>query len=574
MRNDRWFGSISLGIGMILGTILTILGVGGSSVAWAQLDIFEQPKDQPPPRRRGFTFGTIRLGGQAGRQLVVEGNRFYSQGDFASASLKFFRVVDRMAESKWRAQAEYLLALSLFRMGYLRSAQHFFSRIIEAGPAHVQYRNAIVYLVRISRGLQDQSFLGKLTRFRVSDLPRQYRDELLFLLGRYYYHNTKLAAAQRLAYAERMLTRVTRENPLFYARAQYILGAIYTAAAQPGADREGDFRKLAAERFRLCGSYAMRIKDPKIRQNTVELALMALARIHYEAKHFRGAIRYYSAIVRNSPRWLDATYEMAWAYLRRNRFDRTLGILHTLDSPYFRNEYYPEVGIMRAVSFFESCRYQDVKKLVGEYLERYRPLLGSMRTFLRRYPTPERLYGGLMELRNQEAVQGLDNDESGQMFQRILKLTFKDKTLLSMFQSVQLLEKEMGMIREAGEVWRSSALARRLQTLLTQQRQIKVADAGNHARSRFLEVLEELQSNVSLALKIRYETSGAEKELLQRSAQQQGSFRMRTRSRGKNNNRFSVSVHEDFVFWPFQGEYWVDELGYYRFRIKGECHRP
>lgn len=569
MRNDRWFWMMSLAIVVALG----VWG-GQSSKAWAQLDIFEQPKDQPPPRRRGFTFGTIRLGGQAGRQLVVEGNRFYSQGDFASASLKFFRVVDRMSESKWRAQAEYLLGLSLFRMGYMRAAQHYFSKIIEAGPAHVQYRNAIVYLIRISRSLQDLSFLGKLTRFRLSDLPRQYRDELLFLLGRYYFRNQKLPAAQRLAYSERMLTRVSTAKPLYYARAQYILGAIYTAAAIPGADREGAFRKLAAERFRLCGRYALRIEDPKIRQNTVELALMALARIHYEAKHFRGAIRYYSAIVRNSPRWLDATYEMAWAYLRRNRFDQTLGVLHTLDSPYFRNEYYPEVGIMRAVSFFESCRYPEVKKIVKEYLDRYRPLLASMRSFLKRYPTPERLYGGLLELRNQESVQGLDNDESGQIFQRILKLTFKDKPLLRMFHSIQLLEREMGAIREAGEVWRSSSLARNVQTLLEQQRRAKVTEAGNHARSRFLAVLEELQSNVSLALKIRYETTGAEKELLQRSAQQQGSFRMRTRSSRKNRNRFSVSLHEDFVFWPFQGEYWVDELGYYRYRIKGECHRP
>lgn len=568
MRNGRWLVLALATLGMTLG-----LGLADSQVAWAQLDIFEKPKDRPPPRRRGFTFGPVRVGGRGGRKLVVQGNRFYSQGNFAAASLKFARVVQRMGASKWRAQAEYLLALSLFRMGYYRSASHYFTRIITAGPAHLQYRNSLVYLIKISRVLQDLSFLGKLTKFRMSDLPRKYRDELLFLLGRYYFRNEKLPINQRLRYAERVLFKVSRRSPFYYSRAQYIIGAIYARAAKPRSDRAGYFRKLAAERFRLCGRSALRIKNEKVRKNVIELAVLGLARIHYEAKHFRGAIRYYKAIARNSKRWLDSLYESAWAYLRRNRYDNTLGLLHTLDSPYFKNEYFPEVGIMRAISFFERCRYKDVKRIIKGYLARYNPLQGSLRGFLRRYPTPQKLYGALLELRNQESVQGLDGDDSGQMFQRILKLTFKDKILRGMFISIRLLEREIGLLRQAGAVWRGSKLARDLQSLHQRRRRQMVLLAGNYARRRFLEVVTELQYNVGLAYKIRYETISKEKVLLRRSASQKGSFRMRTRNRRKRN-KFSVAVHEDFVYWPFQGEYWVDELGYYRYRIKGECRKP
>ncbi len=568
MRIRRWLLLMSA---TMLATC--VMWVGTSSVAWAQLDIFEKPKDRPPPRRRGFSFGTIKLGGQAGRKLVVEGNRLYSQGNFAAASLKFYRVVSKMASSRWRAQAEYLLSLSLFRMGFYRSAQFYLSKIVTTGPAHIKYRASIVYLIKISRRLQDLSFLGKLTRFRTRDLPRKYRNELLFLLGRYYYRNKRIPKARRLRLSEKILFRVSRRDPLFYARAQYMIGAIYTAAATSRSNRAGYYRKLAAERFRLCGFYARKIKNPKISKNIRELAILGLARIHYEAKHFRGAIRYYKAIERKSARWLDALYEMSWAYLRRNWYENTLGLLHTLDSPYFRDEYYPEVGIMRSISFFERCRYKDVKQIVAGYLKRYRPLLNSLRGFLRRYPTPRKLFGALAELRNQDAAQGLDDDQSGQMFQRILKLTFKDKILRRMYASTRLLTREAGLLRQTGAVWRSSQLSRKLQKMLMRRRLQKVIQAGNHARSRFLEVLQELQSNISLALKIRYETLGAEKKLLQRSARQQGSFTMRSRSKRKRQT-FSVAVHEDFVYWPFQGEYWVDELGYYRYRIKGECRKP
>ena len=32
-----------------------------------------------------------------------------------------------------------------------------------------------------------------------------------------------------------------------------------------------------------------------------------------------------------------------------------------------------------------------------------------------------------------------------------------------------------------------------------------------------------------------------------------------------------VSVASDSIYWPFQGEYWLDELGYHKFRLENAC---
>ena len=32
---------------------------------------------------------------------------------------------------------------------------------------------------------------------------------------------------------------------------------------------------------------------------------------------------------------------------------------------------------------------------------------------------------------------------------------------------------------------------------------------------------------------------------------------------------FATSV--DFIYWPFNGEFWEDELGYYRYTEQGSC---
>ena len=32
-----------------------------------------------------------------------------------------------------------------------------------------------------------------------------------------------------------------------------------------------------------------------------------------------------------------------------------------------------------------------------------------------------------------------------------------------------------------------------------------------------------------------------------------------------------VKVDDEHVIWPFTGEYWKDELGYYRFQVRNKC---
>lgn len=33
------------------------------------------------------------------------------------------------------------------------------------------------------------------------------------------------------------------------------------------------------------------------------------------------------------------------------------------------------------------------------------------------------------------------------------------------------------------------------------------------------------------------------------------------------------ATDDEHVYWPFTGEYWRDELGYYLYTIKSECGR-
>lgn len=553
----------------LLLSLIALLGLPMPS-AQAQLDIFEKPQERAPTERRGFTFGTIRLSSQSGRKQMERGSQYYASGNYAAASLQYHTVVSQMAGSRWFQTAQYQLAKALYRMGLHHAALEYFTQIIQTGTGHRHFRTSISWVILISKQLKNESmFLGKLTNFRPSDVPNKYRNELFYLLGKYYFLSDKLAAEKKFKLAMRLLRRVEPNSPEYYARARYVMGVIYSIA---NPDTQNSDANSAASAFRQSITAARRVKDPEIQKNVLELGVIALARIHYAAKHFRAALGYYRLIERNSKRWLDVLFESAWAHLRRGKYGQALGLIHTLNSPYFQNEYYPEVGILQAVSFFERCRFQDVKSIITKYLARYRPLSQSINDFLRRNPTPERMYAALLQLKNQEESSGLDDDPSSQMFQRLLKLTFQDKQMRELFDYLKEIDREIEVVNRAHSAWQSSSLASQLRRQLAQERQAKIVQAGQRARQRFLNASSELSDLLSQALKIQYETIGAEKDLLQSSANQSGSFTMRTRSQRKRQY-ITVSAPDDYVFWPFQGEYWVDELGYYRYRIRGECSR-
>ena len=533
----------------------------------AQLDIFEKPKNRRPPSNSGgggFNFGPISVGGNQGQKEMQQGGSYYSSGNYAAASLKYFRVVSQMSGSRWHPTAEYQLGKCLYRMGLYHAALDYFTKIIQAGSAHKRFRSSLSWVILISRRLKNESmFLGKLRRFKPADFPRKYRDELFYLLGKHYYKNKKLGRARRLKLAMRLLRQVQPRRPKFYARAQYIIAIIYDEARDANN---------AARAFRRAIASARRIKNKKMQKNIMELGVIGLARIHYGAKHFRAAIGYYRLIERNSKRWLDVLFERAWAHLRRGQFGHTLGLLHTLNSPYFRNEYFPEIGILQSVSFFSRCRYSETKKIIKKYQRRYKPLANTISAFLRANKTPLNMFKRLQQLKNQEETTGLDDNPSDQMFQRLVKLVFKNKNIRLTYSYIDEITRELSVISQSNVTWRQSSLASTLLRSLKKERMAKAVLVGKLAQMRLRASYSEVSRLIGEALKILYETLNAEKDLLQKSASQRGSFSMRT-SRKQKRTLITVAAPEDYVFWPFQGEYWVDELGYYRYRVRSECHR-
>ena len=90
--------------------------------------------------------------------------------------------------------------------------------------------------------------------------------------------------------------------------------------------------------------------------------------------------------------------------------------------------------------------------------------------------------------------------------------------------------------------------------------------AGQLARDRYQRNVDELNENLRNGAKILIDITAAQRNQL--DAAMAGA--QVTASESKAN---LVKPDEEHVLWPFNGEYWRDELGFYRQSITSKCGR-
>ena len=102
---------------------------------------------------------------------------------------------------------------------------------------------------------------------------------------------------------------------------------------------------------------------------------------------------------------------------------------------------------------------------------------------------------------------------------------------------------------------------------LTLQRSLAVNEAGDLARRRIKRLTEELSQLIKRVIKIEYEILAGQKGELEEEVKQEQQI-IQT---GGMHRADEIRADDEHVIWPFNGEYWRDELGYYRVKIVNKC---
>lgn len=472
--------------------------------------------------------------------------------DYKSASIELSKVLNGETEDSAanKQRAEFYMAKSLYQMGYYAASLAYFDRIVQKRTGHRYYGATLKWLAALSRVLPETSgILEKIGTYDPKDLEQpimdEVRDELYYLLGRHYYRKGDFEQAITLFQS-------VRESSPFYIKAKFFEGVTYVREYK-GAPAVDAFKQILVAAKERPGDFKGEMDE------FVDLANLQLARVFYSTQQYNLSIKYFEKLPQESPDWLESLFEASWAYFMKTNNSKALGNIHTLNAPYFENEFFTGMAegvLLKSVIYYKYCQYDRALEAVSEYQQTYGPLRDDLQQILGKYQDNAEFYDYVVKI--QDGKAGLPPRT-----EQVADSALGDRTLAKTFAWVDELNKELGMLKKADQSWGNTRVAAEVLQELTVQQSLAKADAGKLARERIERLSDDLRELSRESRKIRI-------EVLNNKAGQ-----IDARARGEqisgDHPMEPINVDDEHFLWKFNGEYWKDELGYYRFKIRSKC---
>lgn len=486
-------------------------------------------------------------------EFLTEGKKLYEQQKFAEASLLFHKVLtneDPAAEAS-HPEAQYELAKTLFRMKLYQGSLSYFGQIVDAGDTHPYYLPALRGLVLMTDAIpEDPTLMARLEPYSsdLSQVPDKYKQQYAYLLGRYLYNTGSYDKALQLL-------ELVSPSTKSFVRARYVIGVTHVANYD-GKKALQAFKEVL--RVLLAKKESGQLEEDE--EVLVEQTYLAMARVFYSVGDYNKALKYYGRISRKSANWPKALFESSWAHFQLDLYNKALGNLHSLASPFFTKAYFPEANILSAVLFFYNCKYRRVRYTLEEFEFAYMPLRDEVDALLTKNEDSTKMFEWLNKLRSGQS-------EEDEKLTRILAASLDDKEVLRKLSLIEAIGKENNKLKDMPSTWRTSDLGAALLQDTVVAKELAINDAGELVKARLERVKRELDNLILERERILFEVSRAEQGELEADWRAEQIVSKDVTGTGK------VKVNDKQLYWTFDGEYWKDELGYYLFNINTECKR-
>ncbi len=551
----RWIALCSL-------ATLAVVATDGRSVraADSSRSTIILPKARPRPVSRPL--GGVRL---------VEALRLYQAKQYQAAALSLERHLGsgQLASKRERDATLYYLSKALFRLRLYYSCAPYLEQLILESEGGGRYQVlALKMLTWVSHRLDDESMLYRVAReMSASRFPSRLVNEFNFLSAKQKLLNGDPAGAIQRA-------REVSPESRYYPRAKML---------------EADALLKTNQTKEAIRSYLAMLTSRVGTESLTELkmiALLNLGRLYYELGEFDKAYVAFRRVPIESISWDRSHFEMAWPLFMMEKYHRALGNLHSYLAPQLDHIFIPEVDVLKGTIFFRLCRYEDSELALEHFFELYGPVLERLRKVESRpAKNVEALYRPFVidwlaraetqttsgkKKRTELAAQ--IKDRLALVPEPILRHLRADPQVVDAIRKLSRISREVSWIRKSDRYFlgdsvasgfSKSALATALRRVLLLERQRLLRDGGQWLRGEMTRFREQLESLTYQARIVYYEMANGDKE---REANRSGAIEPSYREQEIN-----VVEKDDFEYWPFNGEYWPDEVGYYRYLVRGAC---
>jgi hypothetical protein len=504
-------------------------------------------------------------------EAAAKAKRDFNKGDYENAALGLYRVYKgETGDDEGNKQlAQFDLAIALYNKKYYQAAYGIFSEIAEK-PSHLKFNQTLLWLAKLATELPEPADIveriGRYNEAQINQFKNDNQIELFwqlnYLLGRYKYRNRQYDDAIRL------FGNVTKQSK-YYIKSQFFTGISYVQLRKSIPAVKGFQNIVQAIDDGVEGVD----DDARMR----DLAYLSMARTYYSASvvldpesnapkidqnRLSAAVKYWNKIDIVSEYWLDGLFEESWAYFMAGDYAHALGNIHTIQAPYFPDSYYPEAEILRAVIYFSNCQYDDASTIVAKFQKKYQPIYDNLKKELDKFKgenQEEAFYKFLKDVRDKKVNLPAN-------IRTVVSNALSDRQLLRHLKYVELLDEESKRFGKAKPEFVSSPLGLEVKDALQLARDIAIRNAGQLARDRYQRNIDELNEHLRDGVKIQIDITAAQRGQLDAAL-------AGTKVDAVESERNKVKPDEEHLLWPFDGEYWRDELGFYRQSITTKCAR-
>jgi len=202
---------------------------------------------------------------------------------------------------------------------------------------------------------------------------------------------------------------------------------------------------------------------------------------------------------------------------------------------------------------------ENASAVVEQFHETYDPIKQKLEEILQKYKDNAQFFEFLKQVR--EGRANLPPEIRG-----VVESALSDRTVLANLEYVALLEQQEKELNKGPAQFRGSSLGGRILQDILVAKSFAIDQAGDLAKARYDRLIRDMQD-------LSNQIDTVEIEILnhmrgQLSAQLQQQQTLAGQSTGGR-----VEVDSEHVVWPFNGEYWRDELGFYRQEVTFMCGR-
>jgi len=347
-------------------------------------------------------------------QRLANGELLYRSKDYPRATVVFSEILEEFPDTPSYPDALWLRGETFYAQKEYLSARRDYRALVERNQEprfNPYFGRALARLVDVCLRINDIKGLDEVFAKINQVPPSQVDAALLYAKGKGLYFKGDFGGALGA------LQSVPNGNTYTH-QARYFQGMVAIKQARPstppplpaGAPADQQLRvpptnyKPAIEQFRLVTELP---PDTEEHKHVIDLAWMAMGRLHYEMENYTQAAEAYSKVGRDSPEFSTMLYELAWVYVRLGdvqRAERALEVLQIADPSS------PTVGdatLLRADLLLRAGAFDKSLQLYVSTREQYDPMRAKLEAFIDSTQDPAVYYDKL----SQQQLDALDQNE-------------------------------------------------------------------------------------------------------------------------------------------------------------------